>query len=226
MAMNQWVRLPTKWIRLGGLQRFRWEDNRGSDNLAALMILLAIAHHVDDESGVAKLTYTELAICTNLSRAKLSAGLTVLEEKNIIDRGPFGRSTYRLIDFGCAPWGKLPARGLYQHGRIAALSDFHLRKPVELNALRLFFLVVERRNNVTNIANIGYEKIQEHSGIQRHHIKSAISFLAANGLLHVEHVPSDISEYGISNAYRLPHIDPYAHMGTIGRGLDATDFSA
>lgn len=225
MAMKEWVRLPTKWIQSGGLRSFHWDANRGSDNIASLMALLAIAHHVDDESGVARLTYTDLAICTNLSRAKLSGGLSVLEENNIIDREPHGRSTYRLVYYGRAPWGKLPARRLYQHGRIAALSDFYLRKPVELNALKLFFLVVERRNNNTNFANISYEKIQEYSGIQRHHIKSAISFLAANGLLYVEHVPSEVSNYGISNAYRLPYIDPYAHMGTIGRGLDATDFS-
>ncbi len=226
MAMKQWVRLPTKWIRSGGLWDFHWDANRGSDNIASLMALLAIAHHADDQSGVAKLTYDDLEICTNLSRAKVSGGLSVLEENEIIDREPHGRSTYRLVDYGKAPWGKLPARRLYQHGRIAALSDFHLRKPVELNALKLFFLVVERRNNDTNLANISYEKIHEYSGIQEYHIKSAISFLAANGLLYVEHVPSSVSKYGISNAYRLPYIDPYSHMGTIGRGLDSADYSA
>lgn len=224
MTMSQWVKLPTKWIRSGGLKNFRWEANRGSDNVAALMALLAIAHHADNESGVARLTYSDLTTYTNLSRAKLSGGLTVLEENKIIDRAPLGRSTYCLGDYGPAPWGKLPAHGLYQHGRIAALSDFHLRKLVELNALKLFFLFVERRDNNTNLANISYEKIREHTGIQRNHIKSAISLLAANNLLHVERVPSDVSEYGISNAYRLPHIEPYNHMGTKGRGLAAGDF--
>lgn len=188
------------------------------------MALLAIAHHADDESGVAKLTYDDLETCTNLSRAKLSGGLNVLDANKIIIREPKGRSTYSLVNYGPAPWGKLPARRLYQHGCIAALSEFHLRKLVELNALKLFFLVVERRNNNTNLANISYDKIHEYSGIERHHIKSAISLLAANGLIHVEHVPSDVSKYGISNAYRLPYINPYSHMGTRGRNLDALEF--
>lgn len=222
--MLEWVRLPTKWINSGGLKNFRWEAKRGSDNIAALMALLAIANHVDDDSGVARLTYNDLENCTNISRAKLSGGLRVLEGNKIIERKSSGRSTYSLVDYGRAPWGKLPARRLYQHGRIAAFSNFHLRKSNELNALKLFFLVVERRNNSSNLANISYEKIHEYSGIERHHIKSAISLLAANGLLHVEHVPSEVSIYGISNAYRLPYIDPYIHMGTRGRGMDIYDF--
>lgn len=225
MSMREWVKLPTEWIRLGGLKRFRWEADRGSDNVAALIALIAIAHHADDENGVAKLTYNDLQGCTNLSRAKLSAGLTVLEENNIVVREPCGRSTYRLVDYGLVRWGKLPARRLYASGNIIGFSEFHLRKVVELHALKVFLLVIERRDNGTNLANISYEKIQDYSGIARHQIKSAISLLAANGLLHVEHVPSDASQYGISNAYRLPFIDPYSHMGTKGRGLDKADLS-
>lgn len=225
MAMMDWVRLPTKWISLGGLQDFRWDVNSGSDNIASIMILLAVAHHADAKTGIARLTYDDLATCTNLSRAKLSGGLKVLEEKEIIVKEPLGRSTYELVDYGQAPWGKLPARGLYHQGRVVIFSNFHLRMSVELDALKLYLLIVERRDNNSNLANISYEKIHDLSGIQKYHIKSAISLLAANGILHVEHVKSSISGFGISNAYRLPHIDPYTHMGTIGRGLDATDFS-
>jgi hypothetical protein len=48
--------------------------------------------------------------------------------------------------------------------------------------------------------------------------------LAAQGLVHVEHVPSMTSDYGISNGYRLAFIDSNVHMGTRGRGMDAADF--
>jgi len=48
--------------------------------------------------------------------------------------------------------------------------------------------------------------------------------MAGPGLIHIEHVPSTQSNFGISNAYRLAHLEPHRHMGTIGRGLDPEDF--
>ena len=82
-----------------------------------------------------------------------------------------------------------------------------------------------RRNNKTNIANMKYDTIGRYSGIDRGRIKSAASFLAALGLLHVERLPSDINSQGVSNGYRLAHLDPYVHMGTKGRGMDAAEFA-
>ena len=41
-------------------------------------------------------------------------------------------------------------------------------------------------------------------GGARDRIKTGISLLAANGMIHVEHVPSRQSEYGVANAYWLP----------------------
>jgi len=64
----------------------------------------------------------------------------------------------------------------------------------------------------------------ERVGLDRGRIKTAISVLAAQGLVHVEHVPSLRSDYGISNAYRLAFIQTRNHLGTRGRGLDAGDF--
>ena len=55
---------------------------------------------------------------------------------------------------------------------------------------------------------------------ERGRIKSAISVLAAQGLVHVEHTKSFRSEFGIANAYRLAFIQPRVHMGTFGRGMD------
>ncbi len=60
MALRDWVRLPTDWIQDGGLQAFRWSADRGSAQTAALMCLAAIAHHADEETGVAKLTYDQI----------------------------------------------------------------------------------------------------------------------------------------------------------------------
>jgi DNA-binding transcriptional ArsR family regulator len=224
MAMKAWVRFPTAWIEDDGLKRFCWEPEKGANNVAALMTLLVIGHHAD-EAGVAALTYDGLSSATHLSRTKISAGLDVLEEAELIRRNGLGRSRYEIVDYAGKPWGKLPAKGLYSGGGIAAFSDFHLRRRTELDALKLYFLTVSRRNNATNIANMKYETITEYAGIERTRIRSAASLLAALGLVHVERLPSDISNHGISNGYRLAHLEPYVHMGTKGRGMDDLDYA-
>lgn len=225
MALDNWVKLPTDWINEGGLTRLRWGGSSiGADNIAALMTLIVIAHHADRTSGIAKLTYDALCRASSLSRAKASCGLSVLEGGNLIEREPFGRSTYMLKSYSnTGGWAKLPARNLYNHDRISAFSELTLRRPVELHAIKLYLLFIARRGNDTNMAHISYDKITEYTAIERNNIKSGISLLAALGLVHVEHVPSTTSQFGISNGYRVAHIEPFSHMGTRGRGMSAAD---
>src|SRR6185312_8501369 len=127
--LRDWVRLPTKWIREQGLTHFQWNAATGSDHVAALMLLIAIAHHADEDTGLASLTYDALVRITGLSRPKISAGLDILEKLEILGRRPNGRSTYSLVGYDRhRAWGKLPARRLYDYyGRIAAFQEFHLR---------------------------------------------------------------------------------------------------
>jgi DNA-binding transcriptional ArsR family regulator len=228
MALRDWVRLPSAWIEEGGLERLRWTGSAwdsGADCAAALMVLMPIAHYADETTGVARATYGELSERTGLSRAKISAGLTILEDLGVIVRAPAGRSSFELIRFGLKEgWCKFPARRLYTGGRIGFFEDFSLRKSAELNALKLYYLFAARRGEDKNMANISYEKISEYSGLDRSRIKTAISLLAGLGLVHVEHVPSALSNYGISNGYRLAFINSRVHMGTRGRGWDASDF--
>jgi hypothetical protein len=225
MALKNWVRLPSSWIDRGGLKHLRWEaGGRGSDNIAALMALATIAHSADERSGVTRLSYNELCATAGLSRAKLSNGLDVLEKIGVVKRAPEGRGSYKLIDYDPEQgWAKLPARGMYSGGRIRAFDDFALRRITELNALKLFFLFVARRDRQTNLANISYDKIQQYTEIERHQIKPAISLLASLSLVYVEHVPSSINENGIANAYRIVGVDSYNHMGTSGRSMTDWD---
>jgi hypothetical protein len=217
MALPEWVKLPTQWIQDGGLGKFRWTKGEGSNYTAALMVLMGIAHHADTETGVTRLTYDDLEKITILSRSKISVGLKILENQEIIHR-PEKRSTgITLNNYNpYQGWGKLPTKRLYRHGFISLFSDFKLRNPTELNALKIYLLLVTRRDNASNLANISYDKIEEYSAIDRSKIKSAISVLTLNGLIQVEQVPS---EYGVSNAYRLSFLDTRNHMGTQGRRL-------
>lgn len=218
MPMMNWVRLPTGWIEAGGLRSLTWKAGEGANGIAALMVLMALAHAADPDTGKIKVTYTTLGTATQLSRAKVSEGLKVLDSKGLIVKGAQGQSTYELAAYGQAPWGKLPAKPLYQRdGAIRAFKHFKLRSATELHALKLLLLVVARRDDKSNRANISYAKIEEYAGIHSHQVRGAVSHLTGLGLLHVEQAPSTVSEIGVSNSYMLPHVDPRNHRGTTGR---------
>jgi hypothetical protein len=223
-GMRDWVKLPNVWIEDGGLRDFQWKRGRGANELAALMVLAVIGHHADPEEGIAQLTYDHLQWKAALSRAKIAAGLKILGEREIVEPRPKGRGSYRLAGYDPHKgWAKLPARGLYRNGSVAAFDHFNLRRPAKLNALKLYFLFASRRDRKTNMAKISYEKIEEFAGVPRNRIREALSVLAANGLVHIEHAASQIYEHGVANAYRLAHLDGSRHMGTTGRRLEGLE---
>lgn len=222
--MLEWVRLPNSWIEDEGLKAFRWRRGEGSRDAAALIVLMVITHHADQETGLARLTYEQMLSATQLSKTMIAAGLAILAERGLVEREPAGRSTYRLANFEPnAHYAKLPARRMYAGSVVAAFRFLNLRKAAELHALKLYLLFASRRGNDTNLANISYDKIEEYTGIDREGIRAGLNILAVNGLIHVEQQPSATSEYGISYGYRLVGIDPYNHAGTRGRGRDIAD---
>lgn len=219
-VLQPFVKLPSAWIEAGGLRDFRWKPD-GSDETAALMILAVIAHHVHPLTGIARLTYDQLVAMTGISRSKAAAGLDILARRSIIERLPEGRSSYKLANYDpTSGWAKFPARGLYRFGSVAAFEDFKLRRPAELDALKLYFLFAARRSRELNMAPISYGKIEEYSGVKEPRIKTALSVLTANELVHVERFTSCKSENGIAHAYRLTHLEGHQHLGTIGRDHD------
>lgn len=226
MALRDWVKLPSSWIEAKGLQKLKWsKDGVGSANTAALMCLTAVAHHADADSGIAQITYDQLCAVTGLSRAKVSDGLDVLADLDVITRKQGGRSALGLANYDpTQAWAMIPAKKLYAGGRIMAFDTFKLRNPHELNAMKLYFLFAARRGRDTNMANISLDKIEDYVEIDRSRIKPATSLLCAAGLIYVEHFASRKSEHGIANAYRLVGLHPKSHMGTVGRGMDTIDF--
>jgi hypothetical protein len=115
-------------------------------------------------------------------------------------------------------WGALPAKLTYSAtGQIKFMRGFNLRKSVELNALKLLFLFVARRGTDTNAANISYDKIIEYTGISRDKIRNAVSLLVTHEMIHVDRAPSGSNDSAVANAYRIPHIQPYWHLGTSSR---------
>lgn len=220
MTLPSWTKLPSGWIEEQGLCDFRWAGGQGASDLAGLMALTAIANHLDEETGIARLTYDALCDATTLSRAKLSDGLKVLTERKLIEREPDGRSTYKLGRYDrAAGWAKFPARGLYRNGAIAAFTAFRLRQAAELEAMKLYFLFAARRDNNFNLALITYNDIERYTAIPRNNIRRALSVLGANSLVYVEHIESRRNENATANAYRLVHLNQQMHMGTTGRKI-------
>lgn len=220
--LPEWTKLPSQWIEQKGLRKFRWSGGEGADFQAALMLLTVIVNHADVATGICRLTYDRLCEATSLSRAKVARGLSVLSDSKLIERQD--RSSFRVIDHNVrSGWAKLPARGLYQGRQITPFTNFTLRRRAELDALKLYFLLACRRSEKMNMALISYDKIEEYSGVTREHIKRDLTVLGANGLVHVEHVPTAINRMGVANAYRLVHLKPRQHMGTWGRGIDAAE---
>jgi hypothetical protein len=220
--LRPWTKLPNSWIEQKGLHEFRWHQNQGktcgADETVALMALTAIANHADEQTGIAHLTYDRLCEITSRSRKKMSEGLKVLKGRELIETD--GRSTYKLGGYDPKiGWAKLPAHGLYHNDVIKAFKDFHLRQAGELEALKLYFLFASRRDRQTNLAQLSYDKIEEYAGVKRHNIRKALTILGVLNLIHVEHGFSLQNEEGVSNAYRLAHLESYKHMGTIGRRL-------
>lgn len=204
--LPQFVKLPSAWIDKGGLRDFRWGKN-GGDEIAALIVLAVIAHHMAPATGIARLGYDALMEKASLSRAKISAGLKILVLRGIIETNVLGRGSYHLCGYDPSRnWSMFPARGLYRNDIVEAFKEFRLRRRTELDALKLYFLFAARRDNTRHVAVIGFDKIAEHSGVSTNYIKSATSVLAANSLIHVEHIKDPSGGVGVINGYRLAYL--------------------
>lgn len=217
-VVRSWVKLPTAWISAGGLKEFSWGKVGGSTQAAGLMVLLAVAHRADAETGLARLSYDELQWATHLSRTKIADGLDVLAKRKLILREPEGRSTLQLTNYDPNQgWAMLPASPLYSADGIAAFAHFHLRKMAELDALKAYLSFVARRDRNRNRAFITYEQLHDLSGIPEGRIKAAISLLVVHNLVVVEHMERS-NGWGMSHGYRLSSLQTRNHMGTNGRG--------
>jgi len=225
--------MPSYWLRDGqhpSLPAMKWIGENKSDQIAALMIYVVLVHNASDkpsagnpELGISRLTYTEIGEIAGLSRAKISGGLKVLMALEVISSIGLGRNNvYKIVNFEAqGGWAKLPAKGLYSkdYRKIDAFHKLHLRSKNELNALKLYLTIIALRNDATNYAQVGYEKLTGYTGIHRNEIKSALSLLINLGLIQVDSAISEINQFATVNMYRPSHLEPYKHKGTTARKL-------
>lgn len=217
-VLQKWVKLPTGWINDGGLKDLRWKAGSGGTHIGSLMTMAALMHHAHPVTGITSMTYDAIETATGLSRAKVADSLSLLKDLGLIADLPM-RSMYQIANYDPASgWAKMPALPLYAGGRIIAFADFHLRSQAELNALKLYYLFIARRDRDTNTANITFDSIRDLSGVPREKIRTALSLLINNDLIHIDKTPRENAEFGYVSRYRITHIDPFRHDGTTGRG--------
>ncbi len=199
--MSAWTNFPTAWIiadkKLDGLSWHRYK----ADAIAALLILIALAIKrnmdrmgIEQDERIAlsnneyvKATYDDLQDMLLISRSKVANGIALLIGFNIIERAINNKSLYKLT--GCTQigkWAKLPQGILMRGKRLTGFDSFTLRSKNELNALKLYLLMIAFRNTKTSYASLGYSAFTEYTGVQPNDIKKAKSHLINLNLISVE----------------------------------------
>ncbi len=218
MKRNEFSKMPSQWIHEGGLIPFSWGNAMGSDNLAALMVYLALVHRADGDTGEISMTYNALEAACSISKTKVSAGLNILYGRGLIDKDLEKQSKYWLPQFNPSEgWAKLPESRLYRGDHIQVFMEFHLRKRAELDALKLYLLFAAKRDRKTNLAHITYPQITVATGIGSNSIKAALTVLSIHRLVYQEWTPSNLDPNRMAACYRLADMGSYQHQGTRNR---------
>lgn len=224
--MDEWVKMPSKWIlnrENPPLKQLTWRGDEKSSYTAALILYIAICHFANRQNtsnkkvGCAELSYSKLAVITSMSRAKIASGISFLTRSNWITKDISKKTnSYHITNYAArSGWAKLPAKHLYDSKceYIKPFAEFKLRHKVELDALKLYLLLVTFRDNVKNHAYPSYETITKYTGIPRGNVRSAISILVNHDMIHVQKYGALEELEKRNNFYRIIGIDGNRHAG-------------
>lgn len=215
--MKPFAKMPRRWVLNHGLKLFKWQGEDKATHIAALMAYIAIVQRAKD--GKVVLTLDSLAKAIYASRQKVHDGTELLHGYGlVIKQAGLGRSgsLYSLVDTE-GTWQKLPALTVTEKGKVMFFKDFHLRKKSELNALKLYLLLITFRDNTDNSTKIAYDRITDYTGIARNEIKSAIDILIHHNFIRLESQASLNWDDMKMNVYRIRGVDTSLHRGTVGR---------
>lgn len=195
-VLSEWSKLPTDWIRKGGLTKFADEscsvhsfwlkEDKSARNecISALRLYLALCCRTDFATGKATVTYVELIRITGLSRPTIAKSLARLETEGLIQRQAqalrMGSSILICGWVEAKSWAKLPKRWLYDGSlgtKILMLAEFNFSR-ASLSALKVYIaLLAYRDSNRGGIATLSYDRLSLITGVKRHHIADAITRL-------------------------------------------------
>lgn len=208
-----WVRMPSTWIKKGGLTVFS-PRNQG-EAVTALKLYLAILSAAggkrlpDSDRSCTALSYTDLESQSDVSRGMIPRGLGLLEPLIRVEPGT-GRATnlYVIRDYpakGAGGWAKLPSGYIQQDNKLRGFSP---RSRTDLSALKLYLLLLAFRENVSNEARISYDKIREYSNLHRNDISRACSKLLDSKLVMIGR--------GGDNAHGAGRPSPFSRYAIVG----------
>lgn len=187
--MARFSALPTWWIRELGLGAFVGGERAGT-SLAALKVVMAVSLLANFHSRKARNSVSDLEKLTGLSRPMVLAGVSLLEQLNVLTVDRSGHvNEYEMSVTADANWGKLPYERL-----MARLPDMSNRGVISLSALKIYLLMVSLRPNSSPTLSIGHEKIREQTGIQTKHVRPALDILINHTLIRLS--VSDGTEAG------------------------------
>lgn len=178
-----WCKLPSRWVKDHELQRLTWSTH-GSDGTAALLLLMAIAVHINQATIAAlreapgqpppiqhdiQLTYDELADTTGVSRPKVSSGLKVLKALGLITATKTGRTMRYTLPQILTPgdWCPFPQTWVYRHQILEPFQGFQLREKWELHALKLYLVLLTFKSNGRPRCQISYTAIERYTGVEQ-----------------------------------------------------------
>lgn len=215
--MLSYVKFPTWWFERHNLAQLSWARH-GVSAEAALMIMLVMIHNADQGDGSCRLTYNEIQNATGLSKTSIAGGLGILEG-NLISKK--SNSNFCIIGFNPERgYAFSPAKNLYDSsGALRFFNELKKRKYIELDALKIYFTFMCRRDRKTNYAHMTYDQINAYSGVNTKDIRSALSLLIVHKMIHVDILKNNIENKRISSGYRITHLEPRKHMGTTNRDL-------
>lgn len=213
-----WCKFPSRWIRDRTLTGLTW-SSCGGDGTAALLLLVAIAVRINqatidalrEEPGQPvepardiQLTYDELADMTGISRPKVSSGLKLLKEHGLVTAVKTGRTMrYALPQILTqGDWCQFPQTWIYRHKVLEPFMGFRLREKWELQALKVYLVLLTFKHNGQPLSQVSYTAIENYTGVVRSDIRKAIDHLINLGLIGIQIDPAATTAYS-GNVYVL-----------------------
>lgn len=186
--MRPWSKLPSWWFRPGEEALIKLEGGRqaGASQAALRVYLGLVAAERKEAAGFdVQASLSNLEDLTKLSRVMVLRGIMRAKEAGLITYAPGGRrtpSTFELVrpDDGAGGWAKLPRQEVLN--RVPRLPH---RGATALVALKLYLILLAGRHNDNTVVALKHQTLREKSGAQTNQIRSAISLLANEGLIHV-----------------------------------------
>jgi len=194
-----WGTFPTALVTEGGLIAFSAGPNTGM-HIAALKCYLAIAIYCDFHSKQAALSLAELEWLTNCSRPMVVKGTQFLAAQGLLKIHRSGASNvYTLQGFAAkGHFSKVPWK--LMHTQLRKLPD---RGATALSALKILFVLLAFRDDVTNRASISHIKIRNYGGMKTGDVRAGIDHLVNHYLVHVSEDEDAIEEGRSAHSYTV-----------------------